>query len=168
VRRKSIGLAIILASVGYGLAQLGEAMQWVTFAPDAVLIAGVASAAIVLAFGLIMNTRTLAGARARASALGFREFLARVETDRYRKMITPPKTFDHLLPYAIAFGLEKQWAETFARSFEIMARNPDSWYTSDSGTVGPFGLSHTLNGRQDSPTRGVGLRSLAWRLGFGR
>jgi hypothetical protein len=168
VRRKWIGLAILLASAGYGLAKLGETMTWVTFAPDAVLIAGVASGVIVLAFGLIMSTRTLAGVRARSSALGFREFLSRVESERYKKMITSPEMFDRLLPYAMAFGLDKKWAGTFASTFEIIARKPPDWYTSDSGSFSPFGLSYSMGATRGAAARGMFWKSIAWELGFGR
>jgi hypothetical protein len=168
LRRKWIGLALILASLGYGLAKLGEAMMWVTFAPDAVLTAGVASGIIVLAFGLIMSTRTLAGVRARASALGFREFLSRVESERYKKMITSPEMFDRLLPYAIAFGLEKKWTSTFASTFETIARHQPEWYTSDAGTFNPFGLSHSMRGPSGTAPRGTFWKSIAWHVGWGR
>ena len=130
LRKKWIGAAVIIALIGYGLATLGERMQWVTLAPDAFMTAGIATAIIVLGFGLIMPARTVAGVRARAAALGFKEFLGRVESDRYDKMITSPEMFERFLPYAMAFGVEKRWAGTFARAFEVMYRNPPTWYTS--------------------------------------
>ena len=72
-----------------------------------------------------MPARTEAGARAREAALGFREFLSRVETDRYRRMITSPEMFERYLPYAMAFDVEEKWA----RAFEDIYREPPNWYT---------------------------------------
>ena len=44
--------------------------------------------------------------------LGFKEFLSRVESGRYRKIITSPELFERFLPYAMAFRVEKNWAKS--------------------------------------------------------
>jgi len=93
---------------------------------------GAVSAIVIFIFSRIMPARTPAGARAREAALGFREFLSRVESDRYRRMITSPETFERFLPYAMAFGVEERWAS----AFEDLYREPPQWYRG-SGT-GPF------------------------------
>ena len=98
---------------------------WEWTSPVALGAAGVVSALIFFIFGLIMPARTTAGARAREAALGFREFLSRVETDRYKRMITSPQMFERFLPYAMAFEVEEKWA----RAFEDIYREPPSWYT---------------------------------------
>jgi uncharacterized membrane protein len=72
----------------------------------------------------VMPARTEAGARAREAALGFREFLSRVETDRYRRMITSPDLFERYLPHAMAFGVSERWA----KAFEGLYQEAPEWY----------------------------------------
>lgn len=92
--------------------------------PLFLVVAGLASAAVVAGFALIMPARTERGARAREQALGFKEFLERVETDRYRRMITSPELFERFLPYAMAFGVEDRWAG----AFRDLIQTPPEWY----------------------------------------
>ena len=93
-------------------------------APLTTVLAGVLTAAIVLGFGIFMPARTVAGTRALEAALGFEEFLQRVESDRFKKMITGPEMFERYLPYAMALAVEKKWAAAFA---DIYREAPD-WY----------------------------------------
>jgi hypothetical protein len=167
VRKKWVGLAVVIASIGYGLAKLGESMKWETFAPDAIMTAGVASAVIVLAFGLIMPARTVAGARARGAALGFKEFLSRVDSDRYKKMITSPEMFERFLPYAMAFGVEKKWAGTFAHAFEVMYKTPPSWYTSSGGNFTALSLSEGVSGMSSAAAISISSGSRWWESNAG-
>ncbi len=88
------------------------------------------SGLILLLFGQVMPARTVLGARSREEALGFKEFLARVEEDRFRRMITSPDLFERYLPFAMAFKVEKKWA----KAFETMFTEPPGWYTGPSGT----------------------------------
>ena len=71
-----------------------------------------------------MPARTIAGTRALEKTLGFEEFLGRVESERYRRMITGPEMFERYLPYAMALGVEKKWAGAFA---DIL-KEPPEWY----------------------------------------
>ena len=56
--------------------------------------------------------------------LGFEEFLERVESDRFERMVKTPEMFKKFLPYAIAFGVEKKWAA----AFEDLYTEPPDWY----------------------------------------
>jgi len=69
------------------------------------------------------------GHEEREKWLGFKEFLYRVE--RYRVQDLTPDTFERFLPYAMVFGIEKQWAKHFEG---IVVDNPD-WYSSSKSTV---------------------------------
>ncbi len=89
-----------------------------------VVLAGVLTGAIVAGFGLVMPARTVKGTRAYAKILGFQEFLERVESDRFKRMIKGPETFEKYLPFAMALGVEKKWAA----AFEDIYRDPPSWY----------------------------------------
>jgi hypothetical protein len=80
---------------------------------------------VLIGFAAIMPSRTVAGARAREAALGFKEFLGRVGT------MPSVELFERYLPYAIAFGVENSWVPAFE---SVYAKAP-SWYT---GAMGEF------------------------------
>ncbi len=90
---------------------------------------GVLSALFLVIFGQIMPARTEKGARAREWALGFKEFLAKVEEDRFKRMITSPEMFERFLPYAMAFKVEGRWAQ----AFEDLFTEPPNWYSGHGG-----------------------------------
>lgn len=77
-----------------------------------------------------MPVRTRAGARAQEQALGFEEFLRRVESDRFKRMITGPEMFEQLLPFAMALGVEETWARAFA---DIYQDRQPTWYVGHGG-----------------------------------
>lgn len=92
--------------------------------PVPAAIAGVLTGLIMLAYGTVMPARTVRGARMREHALGFSEFLQRVEKDRFERVIRTPEMFEKYLPFAMAFGIEKKWA----RAFDDIYREPPEWY----------------------------------------
>ena len=134
----SFGIAVAVAFLLGGITILSVARGSVLFAPQALVGAAVVSTIILLIFAAIMPARTVAGARAREATLGFKEFLARVEEDRYKRMITSPELFEKYLPYAMAFGVEDRWAN----AFKDIYREPPQWYTGGSG---PFNVSSFSN-----------------------
>ena len=83
---------------------------------------GVLSAIIWWLFARQMTAKTVKGGRTRVAVLGFQEFMNRVDADRLKRM--PPDTFEKFLPYAMALGVEHQWAQAFAG----IVTNPPSWY----------------------------------------
>jgi uncharacterized membrane protein len=99
--------------------------------PFAVAIGLGLAALIVAGFAMFMPTRTEAGARAREAALGFKEFLGRVEQDRFKRMITSPEQFERYLPFAMAFQVEERWA----KAFEDLFRTPPDWYHGRPGST---------------------------------
>jgi uncharacterized membrane protein YgcG len=109
-------------------------------------VAGVISGIILGIFGLIMPARTEKGARTREEALGFKEFLEKVDADRFKRMITSPEMFEQFLAYAMAFNVEEKWA----KAFDGMFTEPPDWYRSSAGMhVGAFNASafaHSLSG----------------------
>jgi hypothetical protein len=106
------------------------------------IVAGVATGLVIMGFGLFMPARTESGAQALAAALGFREFLSRVESDRYRRMIRSPEQFEQYLPFAMALGVEERWAS----AFENLYREPPRWYRRNSGAAFRTGaFVRTLN-----------------------
>lgn len=80
-----------------------------------------------------LQRRTRKGYEAYNYLKGFKDFLSVTETERYRFHNAPelsPQQFMEYLPYAIAFGVEKEWSEVFK---DIQIDQPD-WYSSASGT----------------------------------
>jgi uncharacterized membrane protein len=140
VKVKWAGLAVFCAFAGVGLGVLATNQAWVIVSAVALIVAAVVSAVILFVFSRIMPARTTAGARAREATLGFKEFLERVETERYRKMITGPELFERYLPFAMAFGVEEKWA----RAFEGIYREPPSWYTGGTGHFSPGSFASSI------------------------
>ncbi|MDQ3673510.1 MAG: DUF2207 domain-containing protein, partial [Gemmatimonadota bacterium] len=140
VKARWTGLAVLCAFAGIGLAILITARAWLIVSPVALGFAGALSSVILLVFSRIMPARTVPGARAREAALGFKEFLERVETERYRKMITSPELFERYLPFAMAFAVEEKWA----RAFEGIYREPPTWYVGGTGHFSPGGFASSM------------------------
>jgi uncharacterized membrane protein len=125
----------VLYSVG-GIAAgivIGLASSWIMTAlgmqPVAGIAAGVISALIIIFFGWFMPSRTTRGTSEIEKVLGFREFLARVESDRLERMVKTPEMFERFLPYAMALGVEDNWA----KAFEGIYNQPPSWYSGPGG-----------------------------------
>ena len=102
---------------------------WLPHSADRLLLGILLSALILAAFGVIMPSRSVVGARAREAALGFKEFLGRVDT------MPSVELFERYLPYAIAFGVQNSWA----RAFENVYVTAPDWYTGPMG--GAFSAS---------------------------
>lgn len=109
----------MLLTIGLGIL----ADRW-GLAPLTVFVAGLLSGMIVIGFGRIMPARTQQGTRALEGVLGFEEFLTRVEADRFDRVIKTPELFEKFLPYAMALGVEKNWAA----AFETIVMTAPAWY----------------------------------------
>jgi uncharacterized membrane protein len=105
------------------------------------VLSGLISALIWWLFAREMSARTMEGARTRIAVLGFQEFMNRVDTDRLKRM--PPDTFEKYLPFAMALGVEQNWAQAFAG----IIQNPPSWYVSPNGYSGfnPIYFSNSMH-----------------------
>ena len=105
------------------------------------IAAGLISAVVWWLFAREMSARTMEGARTRIAVLGFQEFMNRVDADRLKRM--PPDTFEKYLPYAMALGVEHNWAQAFAG----IVQNPPTWYVSPSGYTGfnPIYFSNSMH-----------------------
>ena len=123
VKQNWMVLGVLLGiAVGLGGAFVSSAFL---LTPAPFIIAGVVSALILLLFAQVMPARTESGTRALEQLLGFAEFLRRVEAEHFKRIILGhPELFDKYLPFAMAFGVEKQ----FARAFEGIYTQSPSWY----------------------------------------
>lgn len=64
--------------------------------------------------------------------LGFKKFLSVADKNIYQRKITPDM-FEKYLPYAVIFGVEKQWA----KAFDSLNLPPPTWYTGYyAGSIG--------------------------------
>jgi hypothetical protein len=141
VKGKWIAFAALIGVVGVGLSVLTMNATEGRISPVALIGAVVISTVIMLMFAVIMPARTIAGARAREAALGFKEFLTRVESERYRRMITSPEMFERYLPFAMAFGVGDEWA----RAFEDIYREPPNWYVGGSGQFSAINFASSIS-----------------------
>jgi uncharacterized membrane protein YgcG len=108
------------------------------------LISLLVSALIILLFGLAMPRRTLLGAQTAKQVLGLKLYLNVAEKDRIEFHDAPDKTperFEKLLPYAIALGVEKQWAGQFVGIYTA----PPTWYNDNYSTFNTLMLVNSLN-----------------------
>jgi uncharacterized membrane protein len=124
----SIVAAIVIAILVVGVQVLG----WMNLFYSVPLLIGsvLISALIWWLFAREMTAKTVAGARIRVAVLGFQEFMNRVDADRIKRM--PPDTFEKFLPYAMALGVEHQWAQ----AFDGIIKDPPTWYVSPNGYTG--------------------------------
>jgi uncharacterized membrane protein len=83
--------------------------------------------AMIIIFGMKMPKRTGKGVAAREWAEGFKMYLHTAE--RFRLQDLKPEYFETFLPYAMVFGVEKEWA---ARFVDIYKGQPD-WYVGTPG-----------------------------------
>jgi uncharacterized membrane protein len=108
--------------------------------PVPFIVAGVLTGIILLLFAQHMPARTESGTRALEQVLGFEEFLRRVESEHLKRVIIGhPELFDKYLPFAMAFGVQKQ----FARAFEGIYTESPRWYVGPH--VSAFNVSHFTN-----------------------
>lgn len=83
---------------------------------------------------------TQAGLEKERMLKGLKEYIDAAEDERIKFHNAPaktPETFEKLLPFAMIFGLEKEWA----KEFEGVYSSPPSWYTD---TYGVSSFSHSF------------------------
>ena len=141
VRSTYLGAGLVIGFLSvWGVAMVGRNLG---MAGAPFIIAGVLSGAIICAFGWFMPARTESGARVLEGVLGFEDFLAHVEADRFNRTIKTPEMFEKFLPFAMALGVEKNWS----KAFQNIYTQPPNWY--QGGSFGPpffaYGFVNNLN-----------------------
>jgi uncharacterized membrane protein YgcG len=138
--------------------------------PIALFIGGI-FAAFAVTLLVARDPLTAAGAEARDHLLGLKEFIEWAEADRIRMLQSPQgaervpvdltdptvklKLYEALLPYAVVFGQEKQWAEELAVLYGD--RGNPGWYIGTSGfNAAAFssGISHLSASASSSSSSG--------------
>jgi len=119
----TIGLFILLFggvfSVPFGLEMAERGFRYLIL----VAVVGLCSLAIWL-FVKFEARLSAEGAISKEEWLGFKMYLEKAE--KYRLQNLTPETFEKFLPYAIIFGVEKQWG----KAFEGITLEPPNWYSS--------------------------------------
>ena len=120
---------------------------------------------MLLLVARIMPARTQAGVNARDYLLGLKLYMKLAEADRLNVLQSPHgeltekieindttqlvKLYERLLPYAMLFGIEKDWAKEFAGLYQT----PPDWYAGSAGfnagyfagSIGSFGADSTAS-----------------------
>ncbi len=107
---------------------------------------------------------TEAGAEQRDYLLGVRDYLQLAEADRFRMLQSPEgaervdvgdkvqivKLYEKLLPFAVLWGIEREWSKELAVYYEAGVSSPD-WYVSSSAFNSML-FAQTLAGLTSSVT----------------
>jgi uncharacterized membrane protein len=140
VRSTYIGAGVVIGALMiWGGGALGRAMG---IAPVPFIFGGIVSGLIICGFGWFMPAHTEQGTRALEGVLGFEDFLNHVEADRFNRTIKTPQMFEKFLPFAMAFGVEKNWS----KAFDGIMTQPPGWYRGGSGPIFyPVNFTSNLN-----------------------
>lgn len=108
-----------------------------------IIISAVVFVVSLVALLLSYRRRTRKGYLALDYLKGFKQFLSVAEKERYQFHNAPqksPEQFMEYLPYAIAFGVEKEWALVFK---DVTLPEPD-WYEGQGTNFNAIYLSQSL------------------------
>ncbi len=123
----SLFIGVVLSGLFGYIADVPEALR-----PGMTVLA-VMPYIIVWAVGFL-GRLTPEGRQLKDQLLGLKKYICLAEKERMKLIDPPDKTpehFEELLPYALALGVEHQWAESFAEIFKkLQAENQwtPSWY----------------------------------------
>jgi uncharacterized membrane protein YgcG len=122
-------VGVLLTAIPFVAAQL---LGWgdILSSPGLLILSAVIALIIVFLFARIMTAKSLKGVRTKIEILGLQEFINRVDADRLKRM--PLNTFEKILPYAMALGIENRWA----KAFEGIVQDPPTWYVGPTPYVG--------------------------------
>ncbi|MBD3238462.1 MAG: DUF2207 domain-containing protein [Candidatus Moranbacteria bacterium] len=107
------------------------------------------SGVLWMIFSGIMPRKTKQGVKMKEHALGLKEYLQVAEADRLKFHNAPekkPEIFEKLLPFAMIFKVERQWAQQFK---DIYQNRQPSWYEGqDRAAFNSVALVHSLGAFQ--------------------
>src|SRR5207302_7612031 len=102
---------------GAVIAVVSSILGFILDAPTAVLVVLVGAMALaLLLFWRLLPAYSVPGRKLQDQIEGLRQYLVVAEADALRRMKAPPQTagaFAWFLPYALALGVEKTWAQRF-------------------------------------------------------
>lgn len=139
------------------------------------------SGGLLILFKNIMPARTILGVNIRNHILGLKEYMKMAEADRIRYLQSPEgaekanhgfdpnnpreqvKLFEKLLPYAMLFGIEKDWA----KQFKDLYSQPPDWYHGNWNTFSAVHLASSLSSFNSMSTASFTAPSSSGSSGFG-
>ncbi len=156
VSRNDVIVATIFSVPFFG----GELMGFTFYADTTSVGAAIIVVLIQLlnvVFYHLLKAPTRLGRRAMDAIAGFKDYLSVAEKDRMNFLNPPEKTpelFEQFLPYALALGVEQQWAEQFSDVLANAAREDSTtggryrprWYSGRSFDSGFSDCASTLSG----------------------
>jgi uncharacterized membrane protein YgcG len=169
---------------GSGYLVAGGALLILGFITIALLIGiGFILAGIVtMIFGALMPARSEKGVATRDYLKGLKQYINIAEKDRIKFLQSPEgaekiqasgidprdskqkvKLFEKLLPYAMLFGLEKQWAKEFQNIYD----EPPDWYHGNWATFNAAYLATSLSGFGTASAASFSSPSSSSSSGFG-
>lgn len=124
----------------------GSAIIFLSFFLPTYFLAFLISGVIVYIFGWNMPRKTAQGAIVTENLAGLKYYLSVAEKDRIAFHNAPeknPETFERMLPYAMIFGVEEEWAAQFADLYTD--QNAERWYSGVHG-MNSVTLTKSLSG----------------------
>lgn len=123
-------------------------------------ITSIAALILIIVFIALMPRRTRMGVMYNEELAGLKVYLQTAEADRIKMLQSPnakyaanakaPKRtvqlFEKLLPYAIIFGVEKDWA----KQFDNIYKSPPDWYQGNWTTFNAYMLASHINSATSS------------------
>lgn len=119
-------------------------------------ILGFIAGVVIFIISKALPARTEKGVATKEYLLGLKEYMRIAETDRIKILQSPSsaqrisvdptnakqllKIYETLLPYAVLFGIEKEWAKEFA----VLYTEPPSWYSGKDPVFNAAVFSHTI------------------------
>lgn len=131
----AISLAILGIGILLALWLYTNIFGWICFVSPGI---------IAFAFTVFMPAKTKKGTEMKEYLLGLKEYIRVAESERIKFHNAPaknPAKFEELLPYAMIFGLEREWAQ----QFEDIYKNPPDWYSGNMTTFSAVTLVSDLN-----------------------
>lgn len=121
-----------VARAGLAISIIGGGFLGISLDPFAFLAmgAGIVVSLVLMRVSRSMPRKTIAGAEAAAKWNAFRVYLRDIQ--KYEKVEEAQELFERYLPYAVAFGLERNWVKIFAATG---AASP-SWFDTVSDRSG--------------------------------
>lgn len=127
------GIAVLVVGVSVGAFLIGVGIFTAIFSA---VIVGI----VLIVVSRFMPAKTATGTEALRQIRGFRMYLETAEKHTLQNLT--PERFEAFLPYAMVFGIERQWAEKFK---DIYTTTPD-WYVGSNNTFNSLVLADSLRG----------------------
>lgn len=177
IAKNSFAILAVLGILFVGLIFSGL-IEWPTQGVPILILAGITMVISGIISTKILPSKTLQGTTAKEYLLGLKEYIKLAEAERLKYLQSPEgaekygdiktnsakiKLFEKLLPYAIIFGLEKEWAKSFANIYE----QPPDWYQGNWSAFNTGVLLGSINSFDSASNVSFSAPSSSGGSGFG-